>query len=331
MSQADSSFQGEDIYYDYAPQVECVVNNLDDLPDPSNCDDDDDDDNDDNDTTWSELPKPPIMDSYEEPGTVIMMYSNNTDEEEQQQQQNTSQHDPRDTSIASKSSQTNRRRRLLYLALFCLLLVGVVALSTLVWGVRKIRKEQQQQEDSSTLGRDGTSEDNVFLGASLAPSLSPSSNSRPTTVSPVPTKSPTAAPFTNAPTRTPTSFPTAPTSTPTEAPCRDRIQADLFCYSPDTTINISFENCEPELDDWIGIYPNDAGLDWENLGDPVMWLWNCGSQDCLGRVYTDTLPFGGDLTPGGYLAHMIRRNSGGPYSSYASSPPFFISEDCPQG
>ena len=57
------------------------------------------------------------------------------------------------------------------------------------------------------------------------------------------------------------------------------------------------------------------------------WLWTCGSQNCRGEVEVDTLRFP-NLQVGTYVAHLIRRNSGGPYSSYAASPTFQVQNMC---
>jgi hypothetical protein len=124
----------------------------------------------------------------------------------------------------------------------------------------------------------------------------------------------------------PTSAPEAPGDGDTT--CTTTVQSDLDCYEFQTSIDISFDNCEPVEDDWIGIYAQDSNVDLNNLGDPLTWLWNCGSQSCRGEVLVDTLPFGDDLEVGTYVAYMIRRNSGGPYSSYAASSSFDIATTC---
>jgi hypothetical protein len=133
-------------------------------------------------------------------------------------------------------------------------------------------------------------------------------------------------PTTDAPTSTPSS---ESSSVPPEDVCTNLVQADKTCYLRRSMINIAFENCEPLVDDWMGIYRDDPdNLDLNNLGNSLMWLWTCGSINCQGVVFDDTLPFGGGLPEGTYVAHLIHRNSGGPYSSYAASEPFEISTDC---
>jgi hypothetical protein len=53
------------------------------------------------------------------------------------------------------------------------------------------------------------------------------------------------------------------------------VQSDLVCYAPQTSIDISFENCDPLEEDWIGIYGQDPDVDLTNLGGPLTWLWTC--------------------------------------------------------
>jgi hypothetical protein len=134
-------------------------------------------------------------------------------------------------------------------------------------------------------------------------------------------ETPEEAPGTSAPTDT-----SAPGDGGTT--CSTMVQSDLVCYPPQTFIDIRFDNCDPSGDDWIGIYAQDPNVDLTNLGDPLTWLWTCGSQSCRGQVLVNTLPFEGNLDVGTYIAHMSHRNRGGPYASYAASPPFDISTTC---
>jgi hypothetical protein len=122
-------------------------------------------------------------------------------------------------------------------------------------------------------------------------------------------------------------------SAPTPAPtvCENRIVTDNTCYAPYTMMNIAFNNCDALGDDWVGIYQSPV-TELEDLGNPLMWLWTCNSQeldDCEGvGTFADELPFGGGLPAGNYEAHLVRRNSGGPYASYTGSPSFSVSDSC---
>lgn len=94
-------------------------------------------------------------------------------------------------------------------------------------------------------------------------------------------------------------------------------------------IQLAFVNCDPTEDDWIGIYSAPAISDLSDLGIPIDWLWTCGTQDCAGEVMVDALPFGDGLAAGTYEAHLVRRNSGGPYSSYVGTGfDFSVAETC---
>jgi hypothetical protein len=95
---------------------------------------------------------------------------------------------------------------------------------------------------------------------------------------------------------------------------------------------LGFRNCDAQHDDWIGIFNATDGLDMEELGKPDMWLWTCNSQvleDCNDvGTFVDDLTFGGGLPEGVYQAHLVHRNSGGPYASYSASEVFDIMKDC---
>jgi hypothetical protein len=52
------------------------------------------------------------------------------------------------------------------------------------------------------------------------------------------------------------------------------ISTDKTCYEDGDDIIITFQNCESNEEDWIGIYARDA--DQNDLGDPLAWVWACG-------------------------------------------------------
>ena len=106
-----------------------------------------------------------------------------------------------------------------------------------------------------------------------------------------PTKAPTGEPS-KQPSSTPSSNPTSPlTASPTSFPtrCKGTIRTDKECYTSGEDIIVSFENCNPEADDWIGIYGTNE--DYENLGFPRFWVWTCGDQQCSGLVESGTATF----------------------------------------
>jgi hypothetical protein len=98
-------------------------------------------------------------------------------------------------------------------------------------------------------------------------------------------------------------------------------------------IVINFVNCNPENDDWIGVYPD--WTDTQDLGYAQLWAWSCGDQDCRGKTTSGTITFNGrfvgepnldawPLDQDDYKVYLIRRNPGGPYSGYVESDKFKV-------
>lgn len=113
----------------------------------------------------------------------------------------------------------------------------------------------------------------------------------------------------------------------------DSISVDSTCYEHGEDILASFTNKEPREDDWVAIYP--ASADPTHLGNPTLWLWLYGSQNHFCKVLYGMVTFGAGPPPedrtdsspiyaGTYKAFLVRRNPGGPYSSYAESPNFVV-------
>jgi hypothetical protein len=110
------------------------------------------------------------------------------------------------------------------------------------------------------------------------------------------------------------------------------------CYEYGDVIEAFFTNSSPEQDDWIALYEDTDLADATNLGQPSAWVWLCGTQHDQCKVSYGGFSFGKDvqshgkgakswpLDPGMYQAVLARRNSGGPYASYASSESFEIKE-----
>ena len=139
--------------------------------------------------------------------------------------------------------------------------------------------------------------------------------------SPQPTSSPTSSP--SSPSSTPTSVPTTsiPSSSPTQCVAELTVIDEANCIPEGDAIRVSFENCQPENDDWIGIYDWDA--DPEDLDTGYLWSWACGNQNCRTEATSDEVVFNQNhiakttsiwpLKKGWYIAFLIRRNPGGPY------------------
>jgi hypothetical protein len=116
-----------------------------------------------------------------------------------------------------------------------------------------------------------------------------------------------------------------PTDPPTQ--CVSFVESLETCQVPFSGISIYFRNCSPESGDWIGIWPVSLIKDEKRLPEPVLWLYNCGSQDCKQALGEDVLFFGDGLPPDTYVAQLVRLvENAAPYSSsYAVSDPFQVS------
>jgi hypothetical protein len=112
--------------------------------------------------------------------------------------------------------------------------------------------------------------------------------------------------------------------------CEDEVSINGRCFVAGSDVVVRFQNCLPLSDDWLGVYDSQANI--RDLGDDlVSWMWTCGDQECEGEVSSSVLEFTDVLEPGNYNVYLIRRNSGGPYSAYASSAEFQVTEsarDC---
>jgi len=139
----------------------------------------------------------------------------------------------------------------------------------------------------------------------------------------------------NCPTPQPTQ---SPVSSPRPTPCTNQIQVTKNCFrtgGSSEPITTTFTNCDARNDDWIGLYlPSANPVD---LGDAFLWSWTCGNQNCRGEVKFGSLTLNQDtewdgnewpLDEGDYKLFLIRRNAGGPYSSYAESSKFQLKNSC---
>lgn len=154
----------------------------------------------------------------------------------------------------------------------------------------------------------------------------PSASARPPTT-PRPTPSPTAP-------VPPTSDPT-PNPTPAPTQCQDKIEISKNCYERGEDIKVNFFTCDPIDSDWVGLY--DSSENPYELGDPLLWLWSCGNQNCQeeiprGAVYLDDESEGESKWPvkkGSYKVFMVRGASqGGAYRSFAESREIEIADKC---
>jgi hypothetical protein len=128
----------------------------------------------------------------------------------------------------------------------------------------------------------------------------------------------------------------APDPTPSpvsDTSCTNRIQTSKSCFTLGEGISVTFTNCDPVGNDWVGLF--DAN---ENDPiDPFLWEWSCGSQTCFGAVPEGSLNLGGSsvgtqnwpLQLGTYKLWLFQRGvSGGPYPILAESDAVTISNSC---
>eukprot|EP00548_Thalassiothrix_antarctica_P000611 CAMPEP_0194139834 /NCGR_PEP_ID=MMETSP0152-20130528/9434_1 /TAXON_ID=1049557 /ORGANISM="Thalassiothrix antarctica, Strain L6-D1" /LENGTH=849 /DNA_ID=CAMNT_0038837811 /DNA_START=107 /DNA_END=2657 /DNA_ORIENTATION=+ len=115
----------------------------------------------------------------------------------------------------------------------------------------------------------------------------------------------------------------------------DKISINYNCHKVNDNILINFESASPRVGDWIGIFWDDA-IETENIDNPLMWMWTCGSQSCNETINRDTVVFGTGqeeshlltwpLTTGNYIAVLGRNIT---REVLATSEPFSVLESCP--
>jgi hypothetical protein len=188
---------------------------------------------------------------------------------------------------------------------------------------------------------------------SSSPSMAPtiiSATPEPTDSTPAPIPASTPAPV--VPVSTPAPVVPAPTQPPVLSPgasCNS-IETTRSCYvrSSMTQITVNFANCEPQFDDWIGIFPSEEASDY--LLNDQLWVYACGGQTCKvaaseGTVNIDHEDFddsSATLSPtdpndgsylsfpipaGTYRVHLMRDSENGPWVAHASSAVFEISDN----
>jgi hypothetical protein len=136
----------------------------------------------------------------------------------------------------------------------------------------------------------------------------------------------------DASSKTPSTPHTVPSPSPTKSPSEclgEEIVTDKSCFSLQEAISVSFQQCDPRGDDWIGIYP--VGSDPLFLGENYFeWSWSCGDKTCQGASMENTIEIN-SIQHGWYQAFLVMDSPyGAPYHSVASSAPFRItSSQCP--
>ena len=68
-------------------------------------------------------------------------------------------------------------------------------------------------------------------------------------------------------------------------PCNNEIRVTKDCFATEKnaeSITLTFSNCDPRGDDWIGLYRD--GVNPNALPEPLLWAWTCGDQSCAGAT-----------------------------------------------
>jgi hypothetical protein len=180
------------------------------------------------------------------------------------------------------------------------------------------------------------------VSPTLAPTIAAATESptrmataAPTVPVPAPTTaSPTAtppAPTTPSPTATPPASSTASptigaTPSPTSASCQSSIAASGSCFQNGDDILVTFTNCNPLSDDWIGVYA--AGQDFTSLQQPIAWVWTTGDQSQQAAVASGTITFFDVQGTGNFQLVLAHNGSGPPFSAHAVSTPFQLAQQC---
>ena len=160
---------------------------------------------------------------------------------------------------------------------------------------------------------------------------SPPPSMEPSTETPVPTMAPTDLPTSSPTTLEPTA--SSPTSSPSSqrTPCTNQIYVDQSCYvQGQGVVTINFSQCDPQVDDWIGIYVD--GANPQALGENyVNWSWACGSRICFGTAERNIFTFNSaDFARQSFRAFLIRDSANGaPYESIIMSDVFTVAQTCP--
>lgn len=122
--------------------------------------------------------------------------------------------------------------------------------------------------------------------------------------------------------------------------CTTTISAVQDCYFAEANVLVvDFENCNPEEEDWIGVFPDGMSFDdgssateWVS-DDWIDWAFTCGDSNCSDSPTTNSFAFPTNNNPGYELVslrvYMLRNTRGGaPYEIIAQSESFIVTNIC---
>jgi hypothetical protein len=134
-------------------------------------------------------------------------------------------------------------------------------------------------------------------------------------------------------TEAPTEGETIAVTTAAPSACVDLVNSMFSCYERGEDVLVTLSNCDPENDDWVGIYESSENMD--GLSNPPVWSWACGSRNCREAVTSQELALteveastgAWPLSQGSYVL-VLARNSAQPYTAFAVSSAFTIQDTC---
>ena len=89
---------------------------------------------------------------------------------------------------------------------------------------------------------------------------------------------------------------------------------------------VSFSNCNPLSDDWIGVYP--TGQDFSSLQQPIAWVWTTGDQSQQAAVERGTITFFDVQGTGSFQLVLAHNANGPPFTAAAVSSEFQLAQSC---
>eukprot|EP00980_Cylindrotheca_fusiformis_P014043 scaffold3670_cov124-Cylindrotheca_fusiformis.AAC.19 len=107
------------------------------------------------------------------------------------------------------------------------------------------------------------------------------------------------------------------------------VQVDNECYELGIDpIVVSFQNCSPHPDDWLGIYNASHNIFEPGMYAVDYWYWACGDQVCQTATWGGEVTFAGVEQLGSFRVYL-QRHEGTPEEMYlATSQEFYIAESC---
>jgi hypothetical protein len=222
-------------------------------------------------------------------------------------------------SIGSSSSVSSSlpppsppRRRCIYPLTICVLVIAlVIAVSVAVSNNTDDRRsttfaaaKKDDQQEATDIPSD-------------VPSLLPSSF--PTTLADLDSIQPTVAPVVET---------SAPSVSAAPTPCVSTMSVEKSCYVIGAEpIRISFSQCDPLSDDWIGVFF--SGMSQSYLTDDYFsWVWACGTQTMQCESASNTVLLETPDVPGSFRAFLVKDAESSPYESVAVSATFTVDNAC---